>query len=393
MDLDFFPSPVPDRPGLLIRDPLHYSDTTLIIPPILVECLQFFNGDSTENDLRAALFQLTGDLRTGEAAAGMRKSLSQAGFVHDEVYANLKLQRQGLFAATECRTAALAGSAYPDDAAGVSELLSQHVNGHSTPQSGLIGIAAPHVSLDGGGECYGAAYGALSPELRDRTFVIIGTSHYGEPGRFGLTRKPFTTPLGTTRIDTALVDELEARGGPAVLMEDYCHAVEHSVEFQVLFLQHVFGPGIRIVPVLCGAFANSIHSGGKPEQADGVGQFLDALRGVAERGGPGLFWVLGVDMAHIGRRYGDPYPVEADRGRMAAVAETDRRRIELLSSGDAAGFWAAVQEKQDDLKWCGATPFYTFLSAVPHARGELLRYQQWNIDDQSVVSFAAIAFR
>jgi len=51
-----------------------------------------------------------------------------------------------------------------------------------------------------------------------------------------------------------------------------------------------------------------------------------------------------------------------------------------------------VQEKRDDLKWCGSAPLYTFLKALPGARGELLRYEQWNIDPQSVVSFAGIAF-
>jgi hypothetical protein len=30
---------------------------------------------------------------------------------------------------------------------------------------------------------------------------------------------------------------------------------------------------------------------------------------------------------------------------------------------------------------------------VPQARGRLIRYDQWNIDEQSVVSFAALAFR
>ncbi len=33
------------------------------------------------------------------------------------------------------------------------------------------------------------------------------------------------------------------------------------------------------------------------------------------------------------------------------------------------------------------------LRAVPEARGELLHYQQWNIDETSVVSFGAMAFR
>jgi len=36
---------------------------------------------------------------------------------------------------------------------------------------------------------------------------------------------------------------------------------------------------------------------------------------------------------------------------------------------------------------------YTFLKVVPQARGTLRRYQQWNIDEGSVVSFAAIGFR
>ena len=52
-----------------------------------------------------------------------------------------------------------------------------------------------------------------------------------------------------------------------------------------------------------------------------------------------------------------------------------------------------VQQGQDDLKWCGSAPLYTFLKAVPAARGKLNRYEQWNIDEQSVVSFAGMAFR
>ena len=59
----------------------------------------------------------------------------------------------------------------------------------------------------------------------------------------------------------------------------------------------------------------------------------------------------------------------------------------------APGFWDLVQERHDDLKWCGSSPFYTFLKTAPEGRGELLNYEQWNIDDRSVVSFAGMAFR
>ena len=111
-----------------------------------------------------------------------------------------------------------------------------------------------------------------------------------------------------------------------------------------------------------------------------------------EREGERLFWVLGVDMAHMGSRYQDSFPAVADQGIMSEVAARDRRRIESIAAGDTRAFWDQVCENRDDLKWCGSSPFYTFLKAAPGARGELLRYQQWNIDSKSVVSFAGMAF-
>jgi len=175
-------------------------------------------------------------------------------------------------------------------------------------------------------------------------------------------------------------------------MEDYCHAVEHSIEFQVVFLQHLFGPAIRVVPILCGSYARSIYYGGLPEENENVRRLLGSLGELAAREGDRLLWVLGIDMAHMGRRYGDSLDAEAGRGEMENVAARDRRRIESIEAGDARGFWDQVQENRDDLKWCGSSPVYTFLKAVPNARGRLLRYQQWNIDERSVVSFAGMSF-
>ena len=142
----------------------------------------------------------------------------------------------------------------------------------------MLAIAAPHVSPFGGVEAYRAAYSALSPADADRTFVILGTSHYGQPDRFGLTRKPFATPFGEAVTDAALVDEIAAAAGDGAAMEDYCHAVEHSIEFQVVFLQHLFGPRIRIVPLLCGSFARSIYVGGLPEDNDNVRRVFGSSR-------------------------------------------------------------------------------------------------------------------
>ncbi len=389
------PSPAPGRPGLFIRDPYRYSDAMLIIPPPLIGCLECFDGRQTDLDLRALLTSITGELQVGELERHLVETLSSAGFLEDEAFARMKAGREREFAAAPKREPAHAGGAYPLEIEALRQTMGRYMDGTAdrpAPPAGLLGIAAPHVSPEGGWQSYRAAYQMLGPELCGRTFVILATSHYGQPERFGLTRKPFVTPLGETATDTALVDWLEAHGGSAVILEDYCHSFEHTVELQVIFLQHIYGPDVRILPVLCGPFFHSIYRSGMPESDPHVRRFLEALGEMGAREGSRLFWILGIDMAHMGARYGDSFTALADSGAMAEVAARDRERIARVAASDAGGFWSLVQERRDDLKWCGSSPLYTFLKALPEARGRLLRYEQWNIDPRSVVSFAGMAF-
>jgi hypothetical protein len=343
----------------------------------------------------------------GEIVRQLTDTLSSAGFLEDDAFAAMRDQRRRAFAENPVRDPAHAGSAYPAETEPLRETMANYMQpdqwgGPGYPASSrvrlpssdnLFGIAAPHVSPDGGWRSYRAAYSLLRPEHRDRTFVILATSHYGEPQTFGLTRKSFVTPLGTAASDAPLVDWLAARGGDAVVMEDYCHSFEHTVEFQVVFLQHVLGPDVRILPILCGSFARSILAGGQPEDDDRVKRFLDALGELRDREGDRLFWILGVDMAHMGARYGDQFTASAGEGLMTEVAARDQARMDRIAASDARGFWDLVQPDRDPLKWCGSAPFYSFLKAAPRSKGELLHYEQWNIDAQSVVSFAGMAFR
>lgn len=376
---------------MLIRDNFQYSDAVLVIPPVLVQCLSCFDGEQTELDLRQLLVDLTGQIDVGQVVDHLRTSLSTAGFLHDDTYEQLREAREKEFADAPLRVPRHAGGAYPEEPEPLRKTLNGYMDGQEPRADGkLIGIAAPHVSPFGGWESYRAAYGALTEEHRDRTFVILGTSHYGAPDRFGLTRKPFLTPYGQARTDLQLVEELASQ--PAALMEDYCHSVEHSIEFQVVFLQHLFGSDITIVPILCGSYFKSMQRRGLPEDDEQVKRFLGTLGDIAALRGRELLWVLGIDMAHMGPKYGDALEARANEGEMLGVTERDQLRIERINAGDAQGFWELVRENEDDLKWCGSSPLYTFLKAVPQARGTLRRYQQWNIDKDSVVSFAGMTF-
>lgn len=401
-DLDVMASPVAEQPGLLMRDPYRYSEETLVVPMAVLPLLRLLDGACTAERLVKATEQVVGLHDADDVARDLVATLSEAGFLEDDVYARRRDDAHRTFAHAAVRSPSHAGQGYPEQAADLAKTLDGYLDDGrrallSAPraprgeEARLLGLAAPHVSPFGGPETYGAAYSKLPPSLGDRTFVLLGTSHYGEPDKFGLTHKPFATPLGQTETDTPFLTALEKAADKSIVREDYCHVIEHSLEFQVVFLQKIFGPRVRIVPILCGPFTAGPTA--RPEADDGVASFIDALGNQAAKRGEKLFFVLGVDMAHVGKRYGDATRATAHRGAMSEVAERDHARLACLTRGEADGFWAALQEKgEDDLRWCGASPLYTFSRALPEARGRILKYDQWNIDPASVVSFAALRF-
>jgi hypothetical protein len=274
LDLEFMPSPLPDQPGIFIRDPYRYTDAAIIVPPVLAEGLAFFDGEKTGLDLQAHLVRRTGEIVPMEVVGQMTEALLTHGFLHTAEFEQMKDSKLRAFRDAALRLAIHNGSAYPDDAATLRQRLDEFCrDGHPPAPASvledaagkLIALAAPHVSPEGGWRSYAAAYGRIGPAFADKTFIILGTSHYGPPEKFGLTRKPFVTPLGTLDPDLALIDRLVERGGEAFELEDYCHSIEHSIEFQCVFLQHRLGNGAKIVPILCGPLAESLVFKSDPE--------------------------------------------------------------------------------------------------------------------------------
>ncbi len=395
MDLDFQPSPAADQPGLLIRDSFHFSDTTLIIPPYLLRFLTFFDGQHTRSQLLSEIGKVASRENSPRLEAHLRDTLESAGFLHGPRFDALKSQALKAFQQAPVRVSSHAGAAYPADAAELRQYLGgnlrAHRNGHAG-SSAPLAIAAPHISFEGGWQSYAAMISMLESANPDSLFVVMGTSHYGEPGRLGLTAKPFETPLGTTRAEPELAAALCAACPDAVVEEDYCHAIDHSVEFHVMLLQYAVRPDVRVLPLLVGAYIEPMRTGGLPQDSPALHQAFQALRSIASEANSNLVWLLSVDMAHMGRRYGDDFSANALSGKMASVEELDRTRIDMLAQGNATSFWHDVNQRDAELKWCGSSTLYTFSQVYPEARAKLLSYQQWNIDPESVVSFGTLAF-
>src|SRR3982750_788644 len=187
-DLDIMPSPVRDQPGLIIRDPFRFSEVTLLIPPLLARCLGCFDGEQDAQDLGALLARLSGQVDVSDAVRRLVSSLHDAGFLEDDRFAELRGAREREFAALGERVSAHAGSGYPSESAALTEMLrgyfdggvpSKKRNAKAKASNGVLGIAAPHVSPEGGSTSYAAAYRALPKpsDADDRIFVVLGTSH------------------------------------------------------------------------------------------------------------------------------------------------------------------------------------------------------------------------
>ena len=172
-DLDFLPSPVADRPGLMVRDPYGYSDATLIIPPVLVQALRCFDGEQSDLDLREVLSEATGDVQVGELMDHLFSTLDQAGFLLTPRFDEKRDASQRAFAAASSRSPAHSGSAYPDEPVELRELFTDYLSApenSAADPANLIGIAAPHVSPEGGWESYREAYRALPSDAAAASF-------------------------------------------------------------------------------------------------------------------------------------------------------------------------------------------------------------------------------
>jgi MEMO1 family protein len=149
------------------------------------------------------------------------------------------------------RPAAVAGLFYPRDpqelSATVVALLARY-HGPARPPKALI---VPHAGYVYSGNVAAQAYASLGSAARTlRRVLLLGPSHREWfRGLAVPTVQAFATPLGTVRVDTVAVSRLCVL--PGVVRSDAAHTLEHSLEVQLPFLQHL-APAAEIVPVVAG---------------------------------------------------------------------------------------------------------------------------------------------
>jgi AmmeMemoRadiSam system protein B len=260
------------------------------------------------------------------------------------------------------------------------------------PKRRLAGLIAPHLDFDRGSRCYADAYGVLAVAEPPRRFVILGTNHFGRSSSVVATRKDFQTPLGTTPTDLAFIEALETQLGADLCEQEFDHQNEHSVELQVLILQHMLGAdGFEIVPVLCQDPCGP--TGTAPYDGNGVDlrEFGEALGDLIRGDDASTMVIAGADLSHVGPRFGDDR--ELDARFLAEVERVDRTTLDALVADGRDGFVAALKAHDNRTRVCSAGCVYALTTALPDARPELLRYHQ-AVDRPSgtCVTCSAVAF-
>jgi hypothetical protein len=220
--------------------------------------------------------------------------------------------------------------------------------------------------------------------------IVYGVGHSLFGDLYALTRKHFETPLGQFPCDLAFVDALAARLGPDAYRSELTHRDEHSIEFQALYLRHRFRRrALTLVPILCGGFHALQAQGLGPRDVPEVESLIAAVREVEKEQGGATLHVAGVDLSHVGPRFGDP---ATDDRTLQEVAASDAFAIEAARHGDAEGWYQAIAAHEDATRVCGWAATYVMLRATEPGQGRLLHYEQSREGDGSMVSVATLAW-
>jgi AmmeMemoRadiSam system protein B len=180
------------------------------------------------------------------------------------------------------RPPAVAGMFYPGDAAvlqrDVAAMLAAASPEPLTPKA----IIAPHAGYIYSGPVAASVYALLAP-LRERIerVVLLGPVHRVWVAGLALPGvDAFNTPLGRVELDQQAIAALAAL--PQVETHYQAHAMEHSLEVHLPFLQTVLGP-FKLVPLAVG--------GAGPRE---VAEVLETLWGGAE-----TLIVVSSDLSHF----------------------------------------------------------------------------------------------
>ena len=166
--------------------------------------------------------------------------------------------------------------------------------------------------------------------------------------------------------------------------------MEHSIEFQAVFLAHYLGASARIVPVLCGGIHEYLVSGKDPFCDERFIAFRDGILSIIKQSGRKVLFVSGVDFSHVGYKFGHSLPAAS---LIDSAVANDRLIIENLIGARAEDIFQNARETNDQFNVCGLSSMMLFSSLIGSCTAELLHHGTYDEPaTNSAVTFASMVF-
>jgi len=244
------------------------------------------------------------------------------------------------------RIPAVANMFYPGNPEELRKQLDAFLTPASEPRK-VIAAICPHAGYVYSGGVAGAVFSQIY--IPDRV-VILGPNHRGLGSSVALqSTGSWEMPLGTVSIDEDLAGQLLDALGDQAEDDPQAHAMEHSLEVQVPFLQMV-QPDVRIVPISLSQVSY--------QTCDSIGRILATV--IQDQADPVLI-VSSTDMSHY---------VSGETAKAK-----DQLAIDRILALDPEGLYQTVANHR--ISMCGVIPTtiaLTAAKALGASRGELIRY-------------------
>jgi AmmeMemoRadiSam system protein B len=379
----------------VVQCPIGISSAPLCLLPGFAPIVVQLDGSRTSEDLVA---QFAPQGLTPEIFTQLVQHLDDHLFLANARFFSAEKMAREAFESSVVRPAALAGGGYPVDKGMLESLVRGYLEPFDVPQERrtLSCLVAPHIDYRRGGACYGAAYPRLAESDAD-LYILIGTAHQYSSLLYHLCAKDFESPLGKHPCDLEFVTKLAQRYGVERSFKDqYLHRREHSLELQLPFFGAV-RPGAKIVPILVGGFHEMVEAGRYPEEWEQYESFAGAVTELwRERTARGekVAFLAGVDMAHIGRSFGDQGSLSPEK--MREIAARDAQYLSAIERGDKRELFDHIAEDHDARRICGFPTMYTVLDVLARvglkSDCEILRYDQAvDYETDCAVTYAGVA--
>lgn len=259
-------------------------------------------------------------------------------------------------------------------------------------------IVVPHLDYMRGWINYASAYGKLRVCDRPDRIVILGTNHFGACTGVCGCDKGYETPMGICAADTKMIDALRAKLGDTLFENRYDHEHEHSIELQIMWIQHVFGKDDagNYPPVFGALIHDPTVNNGESYDGKGIGlePFVAALKS-AIRELPGRTLVISsADLSHTGPAFGDKQPLagespEATEARNK-VLQHDHEMVQLVAQNKPAELVASMAWQQNPTRWCSIGNLVATLLIVEPSEVELLNFSA-AMDQQGMTMVSSVS--